>query len=128
MQTMDNVLIDTFTFSPELPMEYNKVIWMFSSDHYQDCCESHELDFDSTKQDFITAKEFLTKVDKIDISRVEEAGINIRMYDWVKEYCIFVPWRGYNNGYYGDNIDLIVKLPSGETKTYDVSECQEIYG
>lgn len=122
---IENVLIDTFTFSPELPMEYDKIIWMFSSDHYQDCCETHELDFDSTKQDFETAKEFLSKVDKIDISRVDGAWINIRMYDWDKEYCIHVPGRGYNNWYYGSNIDLIVKLPNGDTKTYDVSSCQD---
>lgn len=125
---IENVLIDTFTFSPELPMEYDKVIWMFDSDHDQRCCESHYLDFDSTKQDFETAKEFLSKVDKIDISKVDGAGINIRMYDWIKEHCIHVPWRGYNNGYYGSNIDLIVKLPNGDKKTYDVSECQEIDG
>lgn len=121
----ENTLIDTFLFSPSLEMEYDKVIWMFSSDHDQSCCESHELDFDSTKQDFETAKEFLTKVDKIDISKVPGFGINIRMYDGAKEYCISVPWRGSNNGYYGDNIDLIVKLPSGEERTYDVSECQD---
>ena len=122
----ENILIDTFTFSPPLPMEYDKVIGMFSSDHYQDCCEFHYLDFDSTSQDFETAKEFLSKVDKIDVSKVDGAGINIRMYDIDKEYCIHVPWRGYNNGYYGSNIDLIVKLPNWEVRTYDVSECQEI--
>lgn len=121
---MENALIDTFTFSPPLQMEYNKIIGMFSSDHQSDCCEWHYLDFDSTKQDFETAQQFLTKVDMIDISRVEGAWINIRMYDWEKEFCIHVPWRWSNNWYYGDNIELIVKLPYWEVKTYDVSECQ----
>lgn len=121
----ENTLIDSFLFNPSLPMDYNEVIGMFSSDHWQSCCESHELDFDSTKAEFETATKFLNKVDKIDISRVEGMGINIRMYDWAKEFCIHVPWRGSNNGYYWDNIDLIVNLPSWEVKTYDVSECQE---
>jgi hypothetical protein len=87
----ENTLIDSYVFSPSLEMEYNTVIGMFSSDHCQSCCEHHELDFDSTAQDFETAKEFISKVDKIDVSRVEGFGINIRMYDGGKEYCISVP-------------------------------------
>lgn len=67
----ENILIDTLVFSTPLEMEYDKVIGMFSSEHDQDCCEHHELDFYSTKKDFETAQEFLSKVDKIDITGVE---------------------------------------------------------
>lgn len=120
----ENPLIDKFIFAPSLEMEYEVVIGMFSSDHDSSCCEWHELDFDSTKLDFETAKHFLSKVDKIEVTWVEGMGINIRMYDWEKEYCIFVPWRGSNNWYYGDNIELTISLPNWEKRTYDCTSYQ----
>lgn len=106
-------------------MNYKDVIGMFSSHHDQSCYESHYLDFDSTEQDFETAQDFLSKVDKIEITWVPWMGINIRMYDDNKEYCIFVPWRGYNNWYYWYNIDLIIEMPDGSELEYDCSDYQD---
>ena len=121
--TSDNVLIDTLYSAPSLPMDYNKVFWMFSSHHDQDCCEWHEIDFSSTPNEFETASQFLTKVDRIDISWVDGMGLNFRMYDGDKEFCIFCPWRGSNNGYYGSNITLIFDF-NGSVTEYNVSSYQ----
>lgn len=124
MTNTESVLIDTLEFNPPIPMEYDKVIGMFESTHDSSCCEWHELDFDSTKLDFETAAQFINKVDKIEIKWIEWMGINIRLFDWNKEFPIFVPWRWSNNGYYGDNIELIVTLPSWETKSYNCTDYQ----
>jgi len=126
MSEIENVLIDTLEFNPPLPMEYDKVIWMFSSYHDQDCCESHQLCFDETKDYFETSKQFISQVEKIEIKWTPWMGITLRLIDWKKEYAIFVPWRGSNNWYYGSNIDLIVKMPNGEIKEYNCTEYQDI--
>lgn len=126
MTNQENILIDTIVFNPPLPMEHDKVIWMFSSYHDQDCCEWHEIDFSDSKTMFDTAKDFLNQVDKIEIKWTIGAWITLRMADWNKEYAIFFPWRWSNNWYYGSNIDLIVRLPDWSTKEYDVSAYQDI--
>lgn len=106
-------------------MEYEKVIWIFSSYHNSSCCEWHELCFDETKEYFETAKQFISKVDKIEIKWTPWMGITLRLIDWEKEYGIFVPWRGGNNWYYGDNIELTVEMPNGSKRVYDCTDYQD---
>ncbi len=126
MNTIENILIDTIEFNPPLPMEYKEVIGRFDSTHDSSCCERHELRFDETKQYFETAKQFISKVDKIEIKWTPWMGITLRLIDGEKEFWIFVPWEGSNNWYYGDNIDLHVKLRDGSVKTYDCTEYQNV--
>lgn len=119
-------MIDTLIFKTPLEVEFDKVIWLFSSDHDQNCCEHHYLDFEWKKEEFETAKQFLTKVDKIEISWVEWMGVTFRMFDWDKEFPFFVAWRGSNNGYYGSNIDLIFAGVDGiASKTWSVTKYQD---
>ena len=120
-------LIDTIKFIEPLEIDYKKVFWMFESKHYQDCCESHELDFDSSKADFKMVEDMLTKIDKLEIKWEEWMWVTFFFYDWDKRVWVFVPWRGYNNWYYGTNIDLIVTTPDNWTYAYNVSEYQDIY-
>lgn len=90
------------------------------SEHSQDCCEQHYLSFEHlTLEDFKGLKfdlqgDFFEKVD----------GYGIRLKP-VNGFPVAVPGYGYNNGYYGTNIDLVVKSGRGE-KRFDVSECQVI--
>lgn len=89
------------------------------SDHSQDCCESHYLDFSDLKlEDFdgltfnLNGEQFFERVEGYGIRLIPENG-----------YPISVPGYGDNNGYYRSNIDLV--LSHGKTSTrYDVSECQ----
>jgi hypothetical protein len=39
-----------------------------------------------------------------------------------------VPGYGSNNGYYSDQLELIVSNGNDFTKTFDISECQDISG
>lgn len=126
MTNQDNILIDTLEFNPPLPMNYEDVIWIFSSSHDWDCCEWHELDFEWKEGEFEMVKSILSKVDKIDIKWTPWMGITLRMYDWQKEFWLFIPWRWYNNWYYSYNLTLIVEMPNCEQKRYNIREYQDV--
>jgi hypothetical protein len=94
---------------------------VLSSDHDQDCCESHSLTFsDLTLTDFegldfnLKGDDFFKRIPDFGIEPVPEQGFPIR-----------IPGHGYNNGYYGSNIDLCIAGP-GWSKKYDITECQKI--
>lgn len=91
------------------------------SDHNQDCCEHHYLDFsDLTIGDFEDL-EFNLANDYF-FNRVEEYGIELKP---LVGHVVRIPGYGLNNGYYGSNIDLVIADLNGKTiKSYDVSECQ----
>ncbi len=93
-----------------------------SSDHDQDCCEHHELTMsDLTLDDFI-GLEFDLSNDNF-FKKIEDFGIELIP---IKGHSIKIPGHGYNNGYYGDNIDLIISKNNVVIKRYDISECQTI--
>ena len=101
------------------------------SDHDQDCCESHYLDFEILKNYNIsnkTGKTIDIYQQEFDFSngvpfkRVE--GMGILLFD--KEgNSYLINGYGYNNGYYGTNIDLVYHKGK-EKHIYDVTECQKI--
>ena len=93
------------------------------SNHDQDCCEHHYLDFaDLDISDFDGLEFDLTSDDFF--NRVEDYGIELKP---IKGHVVRVPGYGSNNGNYGSNIDLIIADANGKTiKSYDVSECQKV--
>lgn len=122
---MENIIIDTIKFEEPIKAEFENFKDMFDSHHYQDCCESHYLDFDSYESDFELVEK-LELIDKIDINGSPWIWVTIFFYNWEDRAWVFFAWRGYNNGYYSSNIDFIVTLPNGFKKEYDVSEYQDI--
>jgi hypothetical protein len=95
-----------------------------SSDHTQDCCETHYLHFsDLSLADFsgytfnLTSNEFF--------ERVEDYGIRLIP---VFGHPVNIPGYGFNNGYYGTNLTLVLSRESEFIKTFDISECQVISG
>ena len=106
----------------ELTFSDNSILF---SDHEQDCCEDHYLDFsDLTLEDFkglefdISEDNFFRKVEGYGIELLPLAGWPIR-----------VPGYGHNNGYYSTNLTLVLISNSGGspiTKSFDISECQDI--
>lgn len=92
------------------------------SEHDQDCCEHHELSFDDlTMSDFEGLEFDLSNEDSF-LERVEDFGIRLKP---VKGHSVSIPGHGYNNGYYGTNITLILTKDNHASR-YDVSECQVI--
>lgn len=91
------------------------------SQHEQDCCELHFLDFENISIDDFDGLEF-------DISngsffeRVEGYGIKLLP---INGHPIPIPGYGLNNGYYSSQLKLVVETPTGERTVYDITECQD---
>lgn len=93
-----------------------------SSDHEQDCCESHALYFaDLTLKEF-EGLEFDLSGDTF-FKRIDGYGIELVP---VKGWPIRIAGHGSNNGYYSSNLSLILTNNKDFKKTFDISECQEI--
>ena len=95
----------------------------FSSYHEQDCCESVFADFSPLKYH----KEQLEgkHVRELVIKEVSEIGI---LFSYEMEYTeyakVFVPCYNYQNGYYSDDLELLIRV--GEEKTrIDISSAVE---
>lgn len=92
-----------------------------SSCHNRDCCESHELYFQDLSLADFEGLEFDLSNDNF-FKRVDGYGIELLP---IHGHPVRVAGHGYNNGYYSSNMDLL--LTNGyETKTFDISECQDI--
>lgn len=94
-----------------------------SSEHEKDCCEYHKLTLnDVTIKDFEDLEFDLTNDNFF--KRIPDYGIELVP---IKGYSVKIPGHGYNNGYYGINIDLVLTNKNGiEYKRYDISDCQVI--
>jgi hypothetical protein len=93
------------------------------SEHEQDCCESHELTLDDLSLKDFEGLEF--DLDNPNFfTKLPDYGIQLNP---IKGLCVRIPAHGYNNGYYGTNIDLIISNKENNIyKTFDITECQEI--
>lgn len=91
--------------------------------HDQDCCESHYLDPSEIELNEVKDLEFdLTQPLEQLIERVEGYGIRLKAKN---NFPLPIPCYGYNNGYYGTNINLTLTTKD-KTETVDISECQDI--
>lgn len=90
--------------------------------HEQECGESHYLSFDDLElRDFeglqfdLTNDNFFNRIPGYGIELIPINGCPVK-----------IPGYGYQNGYYCDDIDLVVKIgKTGEIKSYDITECQD---
>ena len=97
--------------------------WVLSSDHYQDCCEEHYLDFSDLNVGDFNGLVF-DLVGESWFRRVAEYGIRLVA---VNGMSVGIPGYGSNNGYYSDNLGLVVTDRSGSIiMNFEISECQEI--
>lgn len=93
-----------------------------SSEHESDCCETHDLSF--TDAEGLIG--FPIDLDSEWFKRIDGYGLELVPAD-ARHPCR-VPGYGSNNGYYGTNIDLVLRLHGRILQTFDVSECQKIEG
>lgn len=92
------------------------------SHHEDSCCEKHYLSTsDLTMEDFDGLEFDLTNDDFF--TRVPDYGIKLNP---VKGLPVNIPGYGYNNGYYSDNLSLILRKSNGEFTEYDITECQTL--
>lgn len=92
------------------------------SEHEQDCCEWHYLDFSDLNLSDFDGLEFNLIGDDF-FNRIEDYGIELKP---INGHSVRVPGYGMNNGYYSSYIDLVIVDANNKTiKSYDVSECQD---
>lgn len=91
------------------------------SNHDQDCCETHYLSFEHLSISDFEGLEFDLSNDNF-FKKIEAYGIELIP---VKGHPVRVPGYGFNNGYYGTNLDLII-TGVGFKREYDISDCQLI--
>ncbi len=95
---------------------------ILTSEHESDCCESHYLDLsDLTINDFKDLEFDLTNDNFFE--RIEGYGIALKP---LNGFPVRIPGYGSNNGYYSDQLDLIISNGKDVFKRFDISECQEI--
>src|SRR6056297_853253 len=115
MKNLKVIKIDSET------VEFENGLKLYSN-HDFDCCESHYLSLeDLTMEDFDGLEFDLTNDDFF--KRIEDYGIELIP---IKGHSVKIPGYGYNNGYYSSQLDLILTNGKDFTKTYDISECQNI--
>jgi hypothetical protein len=93
------------------------------SHHDQDCCETHELTLTDINLDDFDGLEFSLSGDEF-FRKVPDFGIELVP---ISGHPVKIPAHGYNNGYYGTNLTLVLVTPNG-LREYDITECQDIQG
>lgn len=115
---MSNVSVKSVTYDGITFSDGTKLY----SKHLQDCCESHELTFsDLTLSDFdglefdLRGGGFFRKIPEFGIELLPVHGHPVR-----------IPGHGYNNGYYGTDLTLVLENTGVRTE-YNITECQVIH-
>jgi hypothetical protein len=93
-----------------------------TSNHDSDCCEIHELNFDELELDEFKDLKFDLSNDQF-FRRIRGYGIELMP---IEGHSVRIAGHGYNNGYYSDELELVLSFEDGTTKVYDVTECQHI--
>jgi hypothetical protein len=117
MKNLKVVRIDSET------VEFENGINLYSN-HERDCCESHYISLEDLTIDDFEGLEFDLSKDDF-FKRIEDYGIELIP---VNGHSVKIPGYGYNNGYYSSQLDLILTNGKDFSKTYDISECQNISG
>ena len=115
MKNLKVVKIDSDT------LEFDNGVKLYS-DHDQDCCESHYLDFsDLSLSDFEGLEFDLTNENFFD--RIDDYGIKLNP---IHGLPVRVPGYGYNSGYYSSDLSLVISKDDEFVKRFDISDCQFI--
>ena len=92
--------------------------------HEGDCCESHELYLEDLTLDEFNGLEFDLTNDNF-FKRIPDYGIElIPIYG----HSVKIAGHGYNNGFYSDQLELVIEKDGDIIKRYDITECQTIEG
>ncbi len=96
--------------------------YILNSYHECDCCEYHWLEFSDIEESDYKGLEFDLSNDNF-FTRIPGYGIQLNA---LNNFPLRIPGYGNNNGYYSDDLSLILMDNKGNRKIYDVSDCQKI--
>jgi hypothetical protein len=92
--------------------------------HESDCCETHELCLgDLTLEEFnglefdLTGDDFFKRIPDYGIELIPIYGRSVK-----------IAAHGWNNGYYSDQLEIVIEQDGKEIKRYDITDCQTIEG
>lgn len=95
------------------------------SEHQQDCCENHYLDFSYVELSDFEGLEFNLSNESW-FNRIEDYGIELVP---IEGWGVRIPGYGENNGYYSTDLSLILLDEHNVEKfTFDITKCQNISG
>lgn len=95
----------------------------FSTYHSQECCEEVYGDFSIVKyhKERLVGKSLV----KIEVKAIEDMGFLLCFnFVWEVTEKIFIPCYNSQNGYYSDELSLIISYENNETKI-DISDLTE---
>lgn len=96
--------------------------YKLSSYHECDCCEYHWLEFADIEESDYSKLEFDLSNDNF-FTRITDYGIQLNA---LNNFPLKIPGYGSNNGYYSHNLTLVLEDDKGNSKFYDITDCQEI--
>lgn len=130
---MENKILETIKLKQEskvkieinedtLKLEFEKDIIILDYEHEQDCCEN-------VYADFSVIKNYIPQIDKkykeVIIKGVDDIGILICfIQDYGRDEKIFIPCYNEQNGYYSDDLTLIIKH-NNIIKKIDITDFKE---
>lgn len=131
-KTIPSSVLTVVQFPDRVPFDINThLLNVVSSSHEQDCCESHFLDFDFKKEEM---ESIIKAMEKQHINNIVESVAVCTDEQWIvmryrfqgwEIIPLFIPWRGYNNGYYSNELTLHVTHPATwKVDTFDITENQ----
>ena len=94
------------------------------SDHRSDCCEWHWMETEALTMKDFDGLEFDLSNDNF-FKRIEDYGIELVP---IHGHSVKIPCYGNNNGYYSNQLDLVLFKDEKQIKTYDITDCQEESG
>ena len=95
--------------------------YSLTTNHHQDCCEWHYWSLSDLSIDDFDGLEFDLDDDNF-FERIEGYGIALKP---TNGFPVRIPAYGSNNGYYSDNLSLVLSKDDKIIKEYDITECQE---
>ena len=119
-------------FASPVPAKEFKVQDYLSDYHAQDCCENVYVDFEDLEiyRDQIDELGFITE---FLLSGVKNEWIVMFLYNGTTgitgephRLWIFMACRNSQNGYYSDNLELIVKVSESTSHRFDLREMEFI--
>lgn len=102
-------------------LEFDSGVKLYSS-HEQVCCESHYLSLDDLTIEDFEGLDFDLTNDNF-FERIEDYGIALLP---LNGHPVRIPGYGSNNGYYSENLSLVLELGGKIIKEFDITECQEV--
>ena len=95
-----------------------------SSNHDQDCCESHYLELGDVELKDFEGLEFDLSNDNF-FERIDGYGIALLP---ISGHPVRIAGYGYNNGYYSSDLTMELSDNNGYYKGFDITESQDIDG